>query len=74
MNTYKIAWDWYNEPEDTVEHGFAITLAESYAEAVKNIEDCFGSDLEGIKTVEMLADGQKFYEMDEDQFNALESY
>ena len=74
MNWFKYKLVWYIEVEEKDETAYGITCGESYAEAMENIEKQFGDTIQSIEHLEMISDNAGSYDLDEEQYNSLESY
>lgn len=74
MNWYKYKVVWWHEVDDKDITSYGITCGESYTEATEHIEKHFGDILVSINWIELIADDCPCYDLDEEQYNNLESY
>ena len=74
MNWYKYVVTWYHEIDDKEITSYGITCGKSYAEAMEHIEKEFDDTLVSVNGIELISDNCPCYDLDEEQYNNLETY
>lgn len=71
MKWFKYQVVWWSDLDDKDLTAYGITSGESYAEAMKHIEDHFGDTLESVEHLEMISADDSCYDLDQEQYNNI---